>query len=132
MEEKELVRASSAQCGGIHIEQQVGIALGVDDDDHVAAHDVLADDDFGEARLADAGGAFNQGMADAVAQILPDGSFAFVEADRVQPGIAFERRYRLPRVEPPGSNLEAEETDAERFGVVPCRRGEGGNPAPPA
>ena len=132
MEEKELVGTSGTDGGGIHIEQQVGVALGVNDDHHVTAQDVLADDDFGEARLADAGSAFNQGVTDAVAQILPNRPLAFIQPDRVQPGIAFERRHRLPRVQPPQRNLEAEEADAERFGVVPCRRGEGGNPAPPA
>ena len=52
--------------------QQVNVALGVEDDHHLAAADVLTDEQFRQPRLAHPGGAQHQGVADPLTQIHPD------------------------------------------------------------
>jgi hypothetical protein len=63
------MKNSSAPCPlgfGIDAAQQVDIALGVEHDHHLAATDVLGDQQFRQARLADPRGAQHQRVADPV------------------------------------------------------------------
>ena len=60
---------------GDHPLHQVGVALGVEHDDHVAPGDVLGDQDFRQPGLADTGGAEHQGVADAITQGHVDRAF---------------------------------------------------------
>ena len=84
---------------GDHPLHQVGVALGVEHDHHVAPGDVLGDQDFRQPGLADAGGAEHQGVADAVAQGHVDR--AFLRLDAMDGGLAADIRQRADRV-PPG------------------------------
>ena len=87
MEDVELAFASGAFGFHVHALEQIGVALGVEDDHDLvlAAHlaaDVLGDEQFGQAGLADAGGAEHQRMADALGQ--RQGDVNLVRFDAVQ------------------------------------------------
>ena len=98
MEHEKFVFAPGTHRFRVAAQHQVSIALGIDDDDHIAACDVLGNDELGQTGLAHAGGADDQGMADAVTEVLQEFFFRFVEPDTVQPRLAFQRRGRRPRV----------------------------------
>ena len=98
MKEEKFVFAPGAHRFRVAAQHQVGIALGIDDDDDIATRYVLGDDEFGKTCLADPGGADDQGVTDTVAEILEEFFFRFVEPDTVQPRLAFQRRGRRPRV----------------------------------
>jgi hypothetical protein len=66
--------------------QQIDVALGVEDDHHLAATDVLGDQQLGQARLADPRGAQHQRVPDAILQVHPD--LGLVGLDTVDGGIA--------------------------------------------
>ncbi|MNJ63798.1 hypothetical protein D3C77_597220 [compost metagenome] len=68
----------------VHALEQIGIALGVEDDHHLLARavDVLGDVHLGQACLADPRGPQHQGMADALAQ--RQAGFLFLRLDAMQ------------------------------------------------
>jgi hypothetical protein len=71
MEEIEVLGPSGPFGLGIDASQQPAVALGVEHDHHIAALDVLGDEELGESGLADAGGAEHQGVPDPLAQVHP-------------------------------------------------------------
>ena len=75
---------------GIHASQQTGIALGIEDDHHIPAPDVLGDEDLGQPRLADPGGTQHQCVPYPLAEFHPDS--LFLQFDRVQCGLSTNRR----------------------------------------
>ncbi|MNN47860.1 hypothetical protein D3C81_1623000 [compost metagenome] len=84
VEHIELVLTAGATGLDVHALEQVGIALGVEDDDHFAARsmDVLGDIHLGQARLAHPCGAQHQGMSDPFAE--RQAGFLFLRFDAVQ------------------------------------------------
>ncbi len=96
VEHIELAFASGAARLHVHALEQVRVALGVEDDHHFvptvgrAAADVLRDEQFGQARLADARGAQHQGMPDP----LPSGrgDIHLLRLDAVQARQPADRR----------------------------------------
>ncbi len=98
MEQVEVLGAAGPLGFCVHAPQQVGIALRVEDDDHIAAADVLGDEDLGEPGLADPGGAEHQGVADALAKIHPD--ILLVGLHRMQRRRAADRSEGLERIPP--------------------------------
>ena len=107
----ELVGTAGEQGGGINGEQQVGVTLGINNNHHITAHDVGANDDLGEAGFSDTRCSQYECMTDTVAQILEERLFRFVKADRMYPGMTFQRWSRFPGVQTPGSNLEPEKAE---------------------
>jgi hypothetical protein len=103
VEHVELVLATGALALGVHAPQQVGIALGIEHDDHVAAADVLGDQDLGQPRLAHAGGPEDQGMPDPLTQAHPHRRL--VGFDTVQRWLAAHRRQWRQGI-PPGACTE--------------------------
>ena len=67
-----------------HTAQQIDVALRVEDDHHLAATDVLGDQQLGQARLADARGSQHQRVPDPILQVHPD--LALVGLDTVDAG----------------------------------------------
>ena len=123
MEQIEVLGATGAFGFCVHAPQQVGIALRIEDDDHVAAANVLGDQELGEPRLADPRGAEHEGVSDTLAEIHPD--VLLMGLDRMQRRRAADRRQRLERI-PPGRLPQHPGDDAEhRHGLpgdllLPC------------
>ncbi len=97
MEDVELAFAPGALGLDVHALQQVGIALGVEDDHYLVlaadlAADVLRDEQLGQPRLAHARGAQHQGVADALAQ--RQGDVDLVRLDAMQAWQSADRRQR--------------------------------------
>ncbi|MNM65061.1 hypothetical protein D3C81_764840 [compost metagenome] len=99
VEHVELMFAAGASRFHVHPLEQVGIALGVEDDHHLLAGsvDVLGDVHLGQARLADPRGAQHQGVPDALAQ--RQAGFLFLRLDAMQQWRATHRWQRAYRVE---------------------------------
>ncbi len=103
VEDVELAFAARALGLDVHPLEQVGIALGVEDDHDlvlargVLAADVLGDEQFGQPRLAHPRGAQHQRVADALAQRQAD--VHLVGLDAVQARQAAHRRQGPHRVE---------------------------------
>ncbi|MNH18098.1 hypothetical protein D3C79_777920 [compost metagenome] len=92
VEDIELVLAASAPRLDVHALEQVGVALGVEDDDHFPARsmDVLGDIHLGQASLAHPCGAQHQGMSNALAERQT--GFLLLRFDAVQQWRAAHRR----------------------------------------
>lgn len=71
MEEIEAILPLGAPGLGIDPAQQLGIPLGVEDDDHIAAADILGDQQLGQAGLAHPGGTQHQHMAHPFTEFHP-------------------------------------------------------------
>ncbi|MND98526.1 hypothetical protein D3C80_908840 [compost metagenome] len=84
MENIELLSPTGPLGFNVHPFEQVGIALRIEDDDHLMfdAMNVLGDVHLGESRLADTGSAQHQGVSDPFAQRQTD--FRFVGLDPMQ------------------------------------------------
>ncbi|MNE64503.1 hypothetical protein D3C80_1599200 [compost metagenome] len=84
MEDIKLFLPAGSTRFDVHALEQVGIALGVEDDHYfvVDAVDVLGDVHLSQSRLADTGGAQHQGMSHAFAQRQAD--FHLVRFDAMQ------------------------------------------------
>ncbi len=122
VEDVELAFAASALGFDVHPFQEIGIPLGVDDDDDlmlagsIPAADVLRDEQLGQARLAHPRGAQHQRVPDALAQRQAD--VHFVGLDAVQPWQAADRRQRAHGVErrvPAGELRQARERQWREF-----------------
>jgi hypothetical protein len=70
VEHEELALAPARSGFGIDAAQQIGIALGIEHDHHLAAADVLGDQQLGQPRLADPGGAQHQRVPDPLARSI--------------------------------------------------------------
>ena len=112
MEEIEVLGSPGPLGLGIDAPQQSGVALGIEHDHHIAALDVLGDEEFGEPGLADAGGAEHQGVPDPLAEIHPD--FLLVRFDGMQGGPAAERRQRGEGIPPDALTQPAREQAQQR------------------
>ena len=114
MEHIELVFAPGGLRLDVHPQQQFAVALGVEDDNDVAAMDVLGNQHLRHARLADAGGAENDGVRDPRRERLVHRLLAFRHTDGVQPGFAFQPRRGTPRIEQAvGLQIAGERTGKE-------------------
>ncbi|MNT89616.1 hypothetical protein D3C72_2303760 [compost metagenome] len=84
MENIELLVPTGPAGFDVHAFEQVGIALGVEDDHNLGfdAVDVLGDIHLGKACLADTGSAEHQGMSDPFAQRQTD--FHLIRLDPMQ------------------------------------------------
>jgi hypothetical protein len=98
MEEAELALAA----GTLHFRpdphDQLGIALGIEDDDDLAAMDILGDEQLAEPGLADARRAEDERMAYAIRE--RHGGRTFRKLDPVQRRIAPDRRQGSERIPP--------------------------------
>jgi hypothetical protein len=126
MEEVELVRPAGTPGLGVHALQQIGIALGVEHDHHIATTDVLGDEQLRQSGLAHAGGAQHQHVAHPLAQVHPHRVLVRLHAvdgrvtpdrwqggDRVPPGLGtgepaqpVQRRALHPPFQPPGRPVQ--------------------------
>ncbi|MNO91150.1 hypothetical protein D3C76_826900 [compost metagenome] len=105
MKDVEFVLAAGAPCLHVHALEQVGVALGVEDNHHLLGWpvDVLGDVDLRQARLADPGGAQHQGVPNTLTQ--RQGGFLLTRLDAVQQRRApdwWQRTHRIERVVPGG------------------------------
>src|SRR5690606_30355042 len=93
----ELALAAGTARLDVHALEQVGVALGVEDDAHLAPVNVLGDVQLGQAGLADPGGAQHQSVADAFVERQRDVGFVGLHA--VQQRRAAHRRQRAHGIE---------------------------------
>ena len=115
MEHVEVLGPSGPLGLGVDASQQAGVTLGIEDDHHVPAPDVLGDEDLGQSGLADPGGPQHQGVPHPLAEIHPH--VLFVRLDRVQGRLAPDGRQGRQRV-PPGADPEQarqQAQDRDRF-----------------
>ncbi|MNR45710.1 hypothetical protein D3C85_1645900 [compost metagenome] len=84
MKHIELALAPGSARFDVHAFEQVRVALGIEDDDHLVltAVDILGDIHLGQAGLADPRGAQHQGVPDALAE--RQARLCFVGLDPVQ------------------------------------------------
>ena len=114
MEDIDLLLPAGAPGLGIDPLEQVGVALGVEHDHHIAAADVLGDQDLGQPGLADPGGSEHEGVPYALAEIHPH--VLLLRLHAVQGGIAADRRQRCERIpaaaaaQPPAQRRQQERT----------------------
>ena len=128
VEEVELALATGALHFGPDPLDQLGVALGIEDDDDLAPMEVLGDEELAEPGLADARRAEDERMAYAIRERHGDRTFR--KLDAVERRIAADRRQRSERI-PPGAPAEKRSQGLEQP-VVLARRLDPSCPAIPA